>query len=149
MKDKYYNRDLSWILFDNRVIDQAADPNVPFLEKLKFLAIASNNLDEFFRVRMHNVHSLVKNHEDDKRSGLSGEKVLDLAYKFNSENIVRQYDLFYKLMEEARDNDLFELMRYKELSDSEKNTSKNSLIRKSFQESICKDSQKDISSDEI
>ncbi|MQS75294.1 polyphosphate kinase 1 [Lactobacillus halodurans] len=120
MKDKYYNRDLSWILFDNRVIDQAADPNVPFLEKLKFLAIASNNLDEFFRVRMHNVHSLVKNHEDDKRSGLSGEKVLDLAYKFNSENIVRQYDLFYKLMEEARDNDLFELMRYKELSDSEK-----------------------------
>ena len=51
----YFNRDLSWLEFNNRVIAQAHDPNVPLLERIKFLAIASSNLDEFFmkRVGLH------------------------------------------------------------------------------------------------
>jgi len=120
MKGKYYNRDLSWILFDNRVIDQAYNSNVPLLEKLRFLAIASNNLDEFFRVRMHNIHSMVREHEDEKRTGMSGEKILDLAYEFNARNISKQYSAYNSLMKESRDKGLFKLMKYDELDDSEK-----------------------------
>lgn len=124
MKDKYYNRDLSWILFDRRVIEQAYDPEVPFLEKLKFLAIASNNLDEFFRVRMHNIHNLVVEHKSDKRTDMSGKDILDLAYEYNKTNLTKQYKAFDKLMKEAGEKDLFHLLRYDDLSDAEKKTVK-------------------------
>jgi len=51
-KDLYINRDISWLSFNDRVLDQAGRQEVPLLEKLQFLAIFSSNLDEFYRVRM-------------------------------------------------------------------------------------------------
>lgn len=53
-----YNRDLSWLGFNLRVLEQAADPAVPLFERLKFLSIFSSNLDEFFRVRYPGVAAL-------------------------------------------------------------------------------------------
>lgn len=53
-------RDLSWLSFNYRVLQEAKDPNVPLFERIKFLAIYSSNLDEFFRVRMANHRSLLR-----------------------------------------------------------------------------------------
>lgn len=120
MKSKYYNRDLSWLLFDNRVIDQAYNPNVPILEKLRFLAIASNNLDEFFKVRMHNIHSMIGSKKLEKRTGLSGTEVLSLVHEFNIRNITKQYEAYSLLLEKCKEKNIFHLMKYYELSDFEK-----------------------------
>ncbi len=58
--ERYFDRDLSWLSFNERVLQEARDPRVPLLERIKFLAIYSSNLDEFYRVRVASLRSLTK-----------------------------------------------------------------------------------------
>jgi polyphosphate kinase len=66
---KYIDRDKSWLAFNARVLQEAADESVPLLDRLRFLGIFSNNLDEFFRVRFAAIRRL-------SLSGETGEKIL-------------------------------------------------------------------------
>ena len=61
MKDyEYINRELSWLSFNERVLQEAEDKSVPLIERFKFLGIYSNNRDEFFRVRVASHRNLLK-----------------------------------------------------------------------------------------
>ena len=92
----YIHRDISWLSFNYRVLQEAKDPNTPLLERIKFLAIYSSNLDEFFRVRVANHRNLV-------RVGKKAKKKLD----FEPELILKQ---LLKIVSEQQEefSDIFE-----------------------------------------
>ena len=76
-KDRYINREISWLLFNERVLQESADPEVPLIERLRFLGIFSNNLDEFFKVRYATVKRIVLAGKKGK-SVLGGETAKEL-----------------------------------------------------------------------
>jgi len=59
IEKNYINREISWLSFNDRVLQEAADDNVPLIERLRFLGIYSNNMDEFFKVRVATVRRMV------------------------------------------------------------------------------------------
>jgi polyphosphate kinase len=64
--ERYFDRDISWLSFNERVLAEAANPEVPLYERLKFLAIYSSNLDEFYRVRIASLIALSKLNKERK-----------------------------------------------------------------------------------
>ena len=86
MKDYSYtqNRELSWLRFNRRVLEEAADQTVPLLERLKFISIFTSNLDEFFMIRVGSLFDLAaisNNKERDNKSGMSPREQLRCVYE--------------------------------------------------------------------
>ena len=72
------NRELSWLRFNERVLLEALDEQVPLLERLKFVSIFTSNLDEFFMIRVGSLYdlSLLKQVHIDNKSGMTPEEQL-------------------------------------------------------------------------
>lgn len=77
------NRELSWLKFNERVLEEAQDPSVPLYEKLKFISIFTSNLDEFFMIRVGSLFDLsIEDDENvDNKSGMTPTQQLDEIYK--------------------------------------------------------------------
>lgn len=88
----YLNRELSWLAFNDRVLEEAVDPNNPLLEKLKFLAITSSNLDEFFMIRVAGLkHQMENGIERRDVAHLSPEEQLEKISETAHRLVDRQY----------------------------------------------------------
>jgi polyphosphate kinase len=96
----YFNRETSWLAFNQRVLDQAKNPQVPLLERLKFLAITSSNLDEFFMVRVGGLQmqKAAKVASTDP-SGMTVAAQLESIRERTSAMTQAQYDCFHKDLE--------------------------------------------------
>ncbi|UOQ48856.1 RNA degradosome polyphosphate kinase [Gracilibacillus caseinilyticus] len=96
----YNNREISWLSFNKRVLEEADDETNPLLERLRFLSIFSSNLDEFFMVRVAGLKDQVKAgfNRPDNKSGLTPKQQLSKISSFNHELVEQQYDLYKDLL---------------------------------------------------
>jgi len=100
MKSKsvpYLNREISWLSFNERVLQEAADPTTPLIERLKFLGIFSNNRDEFYRVRVATVKRLVKLGK--KAQAIYGEDPSELLTRLQRK-VIEQQNHFENIYQE-------------------------------------------------
>ncbi|MBQ3923824.1 MAG: hypothetical protein II707_11040, partial [Spirochaetales bacterium] len=94
-----FNRELSWLEFDYRVLEEGLDPQNRLLERLKFLSIFSNNLDEFFMVRVAGLLSQQKaGYQNKDACGMTPSDVLSQISKRLRELLKIQYECFYKVI---------------------------------------------------
>lgn len=96
----FTNRELSWLEFNEHLLDQARDAQLPLLERLKFLAISSSNLDEFFMIRVGGLRILAEEalHCPDP-SGLTPEQQLEAISIRVHEMVKQQYDCYLNTLE--------------------------------------------------
>ncbi|TGB05394.1 RNA degradosome polyphosphate kinase [Halobacillus salinus] len=104
----YNNRELSWLAFNERVLEEALDMDNPLLERLKFLAICSSNLDEFFMVRVAGLKDQVKAgfNKPENKAGLTPKQQLSKIAEINHELVRKQYDSFQAMKPELVKEDI-------------------------------------------
>ncbi|MCC9166296.1 polyphosphate kinase 1 [Pontibacter harenae] len=119
-KSKYISRDLSWLRFNYRVLDQARDTNKSLFDRLKFLAITSSNLDEFFMIRVGSLYNYLDYGKE--RTDYSGlrelpfrKKLLDYSHRFVND----QYLTYNSELKPLFEKHGFDIMRVSELTEIE------------------------------
>ena len=98
------NRELSWLRFNDRVLEEAMDATVPLLERLKFVAIFTSNLDEFFMIRVGSLYDLSQLHPEsvDRKSGMTPEEQLQAIYKAVRPLYEKREHCFYDIANQLR-----------------------------------------------
>ena len=118
---KLFNRELSWLDFNGRVLDEAMEKSLPVLDRLKFISIFSSNLDEFFMVRVAGLRQQV--HSGKKivcPAGMTPDRQLAAIRKKVLELTGRQADLAKSLLAELARKGGTKIVRYEKLSDDDK-----------------------------
>lgn len=101
---RYQGREISWLQFNQRVLDESIDPSNPILEQLRFLSIFSSNLDEYFMIRVSGMKGQIDLglNKPDKKTNLLPREYLNKMMKFSKQLIQEQYLIYNQKMEELR-----------------------------------------------
>src|ERR1700753_3390717 len=126
------NREISWLYFNDRVLQEAADPSVPLIDRIKFLAIFSSNLDEFYRVRVATMSRLANLNEKAKEVlGYNPKKILNQIKNI----VVRQERKFNNLYENIIVRQLAEEKIFI-LNDKQLNVARGAFVNDYFREKL-------------
>src|SRR5467141_4483745 len=91
----FINRELSWLEFNRRVLEEAQDPTQPLIERVKFMTIFSNNLDEFFEIRVAGIKQQIASETSDiGPDGLSPTETFNAIQRLARELVATQYKLW-------------------------------------------------------
>ncbi|MDR2038765.1 MAG: hypothetical protein LBQ60_12655 [Bacteroidales bacterium] len=107
MENIFVNRELSWLSFNERVLQEAADPTVPLVERIKFLGIFSNNMDEFFKVRVATIKRMIDLKIDSKK--MLGEKPKKLMQQVQAKVMILQSKsqyIYLEILKELENKDI-------------------------------------------
>jgi polyphosphate kinase len=128
----FINRELSWLEFNRRVLEEAQDPSQPLIERVKFLCIFSSNLDEFFEIRVAGIKQQIESETSDVGpDGLSPTETFNQIQRLTHELVAIQYDLWNKeLIPELAKNGI----RIREVS--QLNAKRAAWARKYFQNEV-------------
>ena len=126
MPSNYQDRELSWLDFDTRVLELSEDSTIPLLERLRFLAIFSSNLDEFFMVRVASIKAKIERGSTTINSaGYAPKELLDLVLKRTQVLVNTQAERFRdEIVPELRKEGI-EFLKISEVTDSEREDLKN------------------------
>ncbi len=130
----YINREIAWLSFNERVLQEAADPTTPLIERVKFLGIFSNNRDEFYRVRVASVKRMLKLGKSAiPLIGGDPKEILDTILKKVIEQQNRFEEVYQEILKELARNNIF-IINEKQLDLTQKN-----FVKEYFTEEIISD----------
>jgi polyphosphate kinase len=119
--DRFLDRELSWLAFNQRVLELSQDPELPLLDRTKFLAIFASNLDEFFMVRVAGLkRRIATGIAVQSASGYAPREVLESIWARAYELQIRQADIFRHDIRPALEDQGIDVLRWEELTPIEK-----------------------------